>query len=235
DLASMTKVLATTPLLMELEEQGEIHLNTPLKDLLPSLKGTNKANLSFKKVMSHYARLKAWIPFYTKTLDEDHKPSPKYYRKKSDSLFSVKVAEKLYMRSDYQDTIYKIIADSKLRTKNDYKYSVLGFYLFKKYLENHYNADMNVLTQNHFYKSLGANHLGYLPLMKFDKSQIVPSEKDDYFRYQTILGDVNDQGAAMFGGICGNAGLFSNANDVAKMMQMFLNGGYYGGVQYFKP
>ncbi len=234
DLASMTKVLATLPLLMELQEQGVLKLNMKFKKILPFLKGTNKANITLKKALSHYAGFQAWIPFYKKTLTEDGKPSPKYYRKRKDSIFSVKVAENLYLRKDYQDTIYKIIAESDLLPKKEYKYSGLPFYLFKKYLEKHYGENMNKLTQTHFYASLGAYRLGYLPLKRFSKKEIVPAEIDTYYRHQTLRGDVDDEGAAMFGGISGNAGLFGNANSVAKMMQLYLNGGYYGGKRYFK-
>lgn len=235
DLASMTKMLATLPLLMELHEKGIVNLDMKLKDIMPFLKDSNKANIVLKKALSHVARFKAWIPFYKKTLDENGKPSSIYYHNKKDSLFNIKVAENLYMRSDYQDTIFKIIKESKLRPEKGYKYSDLPFYLMKKFLESHYHKNLNVLTQNHFYKSLGANHMGYLPLLRFSKWEIVPAEVDDYFRMQTLRGDVDDEGAAMMGGVSGHAGLFSNANDVAKMLQMYLNEGYYGGKRYFKP
>ncbi len=233
DLASMTKIMATLPLLMELQEKGVLDLDMTLGEMMPFLKGSDKAGLSLRKTLSHYAGFKAWIPFYQKTLNEEGKPSPDYYRKEKDSVFSVKVAKNLYLREDYQDTIYKIIVESELRPEAGYKYSGLPFYLFKKYLENYYDKNMDQLTQQHFYQSLGAYHLGYLPLQQFSKWQIVPAEVDDYYRNQTIRGTVDDEGAAMFGGICGNAGLFSNANDVAKLLQMFLNGGYYGGIRYF--
>lgn len=234
DLASMTKILATLPLLMELEEQGTLQLNTTLGEMLPFLKNTNKAGISLKKALSHYARLKDYIKFYKYTLNDDDEPSSKYYRSQNDSIFSIKVADHMYLRKDYNDTMYKKIAESPLRHKIDYKYSGLPFYLSKKYLESYYGTNLDTLTQNHFYKSLGANHLGYLPLKRFDTTQIAPTEKDDYWRHQTIHGYVHDEAAAMFGGINGNAGLFGNANDVAKMTQMYLNGGTYGGKRYFK-
>lgn len=235
DLASMTKILATLPLMMQLEEKGDIQLNTTLKEILPFLKNTNKADITLKRALSHYARFKPWIPFYRHTLNDQNEPSSTYYSKSRDTVFTIKVAENLFLRKDYWDTIYQEIADSRLRLKTEYKYSDLPFYLFKRFLENYYDKNLNQLTQSHFYKSLGANYMGYLPLARFKADQIVPAEQDDYYRHQELRGYVDDEGAAMFGGIGGHAGLFANANDVAKMLQMYLNQGTYGGEQYFKP
>lgn len=234
DLASLTKILASLPLIMELKEKGVIQLNTKLKEILPELEGTNKANITLKEMLSHYARLKAWIPFYIGTLDaETKKASVKYFRPQPDELFNVKVADQFYMRKDINDSIFKQIVDSDLRKRKQYKYSDLPYYILKKYLETYYDSSLDQLTQEKFYKDLGANHMGYLPLERFDKDQIPPTEIDDYWRKQKIQGYVHDQGAAMQGGVGGHAGLFSNSNDVAKIMQMYLNNGYYGGKRFF--
>lgn len=235
DLASMTKILASLPLYMELVDQGKINLEDKFSDILPFLKGTNKANITLKEAFSHYGRFIPFINFYRETLNKDKKPSEKYYRKTADSVFNVKVAENLYLREDYKDTIFKRIADSRLLNSRKYAYSDFPFYLSKKFFEEYYNSDLDTLTRTHFYNSLGANRLGYLPLNRFPKKDIPPTENDDYFRHQTIQGYVHDEGAAMLGGVSGHAGLFGNTNDVAKMMQMYLNGGSYGGKVYFSP
>src|SRR5699024_5843 len=146
-----------------------------------------------------------------------------------------RVAESMYLHKDYPDLIYKEIIESDLESKSGYKYSDLPFYLFKKYLEDHYKMRLDTIADQHFYSSIGADHLSFSPKDHFAIDQIVPSEVDDYWRKQILIGDVNDQGAAMLGGIGGHAGLFGNANDVAKIMQLFLNEGIYGGVRYFKP
>ena len=159
----------------------------------------------------------------------------KYYSKKATPKFSVKVANELYFRKDMQDSLMAQIRDSELRKRRGYKYSDLAYYMLKKYIENHYNESMAKISQEHFYKSLGASSMGYLPLERFDKKWIVSTENDLEFRNQVIKGYVHDQGAALFGGVGGHAGLFSNANDVAKMMQLYLNKGVYGGKKYFKP
>ncbi len=141
----------------------------------------------------------------------------------------------MYMRTDYQDTIFKTIRDSDLNSRLEYKYSDLPYYILKKYLEEKYGKPLEILVQENLYESLGANYTTYLPLEKFSKDNIPPTEQDDIFRQQKIQGYVNDQGAAMLGGVSGHAGLFSNANDVAKIMQMYLWKGFYGGKRYFKP
>ncbi len=236
DLASLTKILATLPIFMKLEQSKIVKLQEKLSNLLPDLKGTNKNSITVVEALSHYGRLKAWIPFYVKTLDNiSLKPNKKYFRSTPSASFSIKVANELYLRKDYKDSIYKEIIESELRPKQEYKYSDLPYYLIQRFIENFYNDNLEELTKNQFYEPLGANYTGYLPLNKFDKKQIVPTEVDELFREQEIRGYVHDQGAAMLGGIGGHAGLFSNANDVAKIMQLYLNKGNYGGVTYLEP
>ena len=235
DLASLTKILASLPLIMKAEEEGKIHLSSRLQDVLPSFSETNKASISVKEILSHYGKLPAWIPFYLKTQDSvTHKNLPIFYRNKRSDRYNVKVAENLYIKKSYKDSIYKYIREVDQREKEGYKYSDLGYYLFKEALENKYNRPLNTMANQKFYKSLGADRMTYLPLKKFDKSVIIPSEKDDYFRNQLLHGNVHDMGAAMLGGVAGHAGLFANANDVAKIMQMYLQKGFYGGRRYLK-
>ena len=236
DIASLTKILASLPLIMELEERGVFNLETTLGTLIPKFKNTNKDTLMVKEVLSHYGRLKAWIPFYLQTLDSvTQQPSDEFYREKKSEKFSVKITDKLFLKSGYSTTMMDSIVSAEQRLRIGYKYSDLPFYIFKNYIENYYHKDLNQLTQQHFYNSLGANKTTYLPLNKFPKRNIVPTEKDDYYRNQLVHGSVHDMGAAMQGGIGGHAGLFSNTNDIAKIMQLFLQKGYYGGKRYFQP
>ena len=233
DLASLTKILASLPLIMEMEEMGALNFNSKLGDFMPFFKNSNKADISLQNMLMHYARLKPWLPFYVPTIDRETKrPSVKYYRDSSTVGFSTLVAEKMYIRNDIGDSIMSIIRDSDLEPKIGYKYSDLPFYIMKYYLEDYYSASLANITQEHFYKPLGANYTTYLPMEKFKLAQIVPTENDKLWRRQLVHGHVHDQGAAMQGGIGGHAGLFSNANDVAKVMQMYLNGGTYGGKRY---
>lgn len=236
DLASLTKILASLPMLMKAEEDHKIPLNASLMDILPALKNSNKANISVKDILSHYGRLPAWIPFYQATQDKRTKSnSPQFYSATKNEDFSVEVADHLYLKYNYKDSIYKYIKDIDLQKSEGYKYSDLGYYLFKEALENKYGTTLDKLVDKEFYSSLGADRMTFLPLNKFDKSVIVPTEKDDYYRNQLVHGHVHDMGAAMLGGVAGHAGLFANANDVAKVMQMYLQKGFYGGRRYLNP
>ncbi len=234
DLASLTKILATLPLTIELKDKGIVSLDTKVGDMLPSFKDSNKEHITIRSMLSHYARLRSWIPFFLKTLDSvTQKPDRKYYRNSLSEEFNIEVTNNLYLRSDMKDSLIVRIKESELRKRLNYKYSDLPYYLLKFFIEDHYGNTLNKLTQQHFYSPLGANNTSYLPLKKFKKRRILPTENDRAFRNGIIHGYVHDQGAAMFGGIGGHAGLFANANDVTKIMQMYLNGGYYGGKRYF--
>ncbi|EDP70722.1 b-glycosidase, glycoside hydrolase family 3 protein [Flavobacteriales bacterium ALC-1] len=235
DVASLTKILATLPIVMELEEKGSISLNSKLSTLMPEYKKSNKKNVTLKKMLSHYAQLRPWIPFYYATLDTVTKrPDPKYYRKKRTKGFNVEVTNTLFMRNDYRDSIQEIIKESELLSRLRYRYSDLPYYILKNYLEGFYDKPLSEITQDRFYKSLGANYTTYNPRKKFSLKDIVPTEVDNYYRYKKVHGYVHDMGAAMQGGVGGHAGVFSNANDVAKIMQMYLQKGFYGGKRYFK-
>ncbi len=236
DLASLTKILASLPIIMELADKKELSLNSTLSELLPEYKNSNKANITIKEMLSHYARLKAWIPFYRYTLNSSKNGvSDKYYSNLASKEFTVKVAEDLFMRRDYMDSIFLAIKDSDLNPSLEYKYSDLPYYILKEYFERKFDKPMEIIVQDNIYEPLGANYTTFLPLEKFSKDNIPPTEQDNVFRKQKVQGYVHDQGAAMLGGVSGHAGLFSNANDVAKIMQMFLWKGFYGGDRFFNP
>ncbi len=236
DLASVTKILGALPMIMKAEEEGKFTLETTLGELMPVLKDSNKDTLTVKEALSHYAKLKPYISYFDVMVEgENNDPMPEYFQTKRSSEYSIEVAKDLYLRTDYLDTIFRLIAEAPQREELDYKYSGLPFYLFKDYLEKEYKLPLDQLDDNYFYAPLGATTLTYNPLNKFQKSRIVPTEEDDFFRHQLLHGYVHDEGAAMLGGVSGNAGLFANSNDVAKIMQMYLQRGYYGGESYLKP
>lgn len=232
DLASLTKILATLPMVMKMEEEGAIELNDTFEDLVPNYADTEIKNVTVLKALSHYGRLPAWIAFYIDTLDKNRRPSAAFYRNAPMPGFSTKVYDQLYLTDAYQDSIYNRIGRQDLKP-NRYRYSDVPYYVMKKVIEKNYGQPLDYLTNNFLYSRLGADHTTYNPLQKFKKKKIVPSEKDNYYRYGIVQGYVHDMGAAMQGGIGGHAGLFSNANDVAKIMQMYLQNGYYGGTKFF--
>tara|TARA_R110002073_G_scaffold40547_1_gene114865 strand:- start:68250 stop:71255 length:3006 start_codon:yes stop_codon:yes gene_type:complete len=235
DLASVTKILGGLPAIMKAYEDKKFTLDTPIGDLMPVLKGSDKDSITVKEALAHYGGFQAWIPYYLFTFDSiTKKPSKEFYHVRKSRDYNIQVARNLYLKTSYMDTIYKMIADSPLREKPGYKYSGLIFYLFKDYIEKTYKMPLNVFDDVNFYNPLGATSLTYKPLEKFSNNRIVPTEVDANFRRQLLHGYVHDQGAAMLGGVSGNAGLFSNANDVAKMMQMYLQKGYYGGKRFLR-
>jgi CubicO group peptidase (beta-lactamase class C family) len=239
DLASITKIAATLPIVMRLYEDGKLSLDDKLSKYFPEFNNPEKKNIDLKQVLAHQAGFISWIPFYLRTfiLSGDSTPvlNPKLYQQEPDSIFSLRVAENMYMNNSYVDTIYKRIYNSPVRKKPKYRYSDLGFYLFYKLINEKLHINFQDYVDNQFYKSLGLSTFCFNPIDKFPIEKIVPTENDKKFRNQLIQGYVHDYGAAMMGGIGGHAGLFSNANDLAKLMQMYLQKGEYGGIHYLNP
>ena len=261
DLASITKIASTTTALMRLRDQGKFHEDSLLGHYDPIPGNSNKARLLVADVLSHQSGLEAWIPFYYKTLEpldtSQHlissrisynypfRLSPGVYANRNvcyrdgtyqPSLspeYSFQVAENLFMRNTMKDSVFRWIYESELRNR-EYRYSGLGFYMFHQIIESLADTTLFPYMWYNFYAPLGATTLGYLPLSRFPESRIVPTENDLFFRRQLLRGYVHDMGAAMLGGVSGNAGLFSNANDLAKLMQMYLNGGWYGDRRYIE-
>ncbi len=236
DLASVTKIAATTVAMMKLYDEGKIDLDQTLGFYLPALRGSNKANLTIRDVMTHRAGLLGWIPFYKETLTKSRRnpqPSPTYYRRIKDSRYNVPITEKLFLREDYVDVIWNQIRTSKLHSTRSYKYSDLGFYLLSEVVQQLTGQPIDEYVDQELYQPLGMQTATYNPWEKFPIQRIVPTEEDKYFRRQKVQGYVHDMGAAMLGGVSGHAGLFANATDVATLMQMLLQKGEYGGNRFF--
>ncbi|MCK5857084.1 MAG: serine hydrolase [Bacteroidales bacterium] len=231
DLASITKVLATTLAVMRLADEGKIDIDRRLKYYLPELDSTNKGELLIRDVMSHQARLTPWIPFYNHTIT-DGKLNKYLYSKESKPGYETQVADHMYILDSYQDSIWADIIKSKPLKRKKYRYSDLGFYIMKEIVERQSNTNIDQYVDSVFYQPMGLRNIGYLPLKRFDTSLIVPTEKDKYFRHQLVQGYVHDQGCAMMGGVEGHAGLFSNSIDIAVLSQMLLQQGVYGGEKY---
>ena len=232
DLASITKIAATLPILMLMSDKKEIKLKDKISSHL-SVDLNNKKDLTFKDILAHQAKLTPWIPFYKSTLDKDTltglmKLRDTLYSNIKNQDFPHHVADNIYLHHSYTDSINLKIYNSDLLDKKEYVYSDLGFYLFKQIIEEKYEDKLNNIINKEFYSKLGMENLGYLPLNRVDIKRIVPTENDFEFRSQVLRGYVHDMGAAMQGGVGGHAGLFSNANDLAKIMQMYLQKGEYG-------
>jgi beta-N-acetylhexosaminidase len=233
DLASITKIASSTAAIMKYHELGVMNVDSTLGFFLPDLvDSTPYASLKLKEMLTHQAGLVAWIPFYTKTLKLT-KPNPEIYSTVKTEKFNTQVAENLFISSPYKDSIFKQIIATPLGAKK-YKYSDLGYYFTQEILQRKSGLQLNLLVDSLFYKPMGLHNLTYLPLQRFSKENVTPTENDKTYRQQHVHGHVHDQGAAMMGGVGGHAGLFSNANDLAVFMYMLSNYGVYGGERYLQ-
>ena len=149
--------------------------------------------------------------------------------------FQIRISKNLYARNDFDKIVIDDIAKSPLLSKKEYVYSDLGMGLFRFVTERLTKESFPAYLNQEFYKPLGAVSTGFRPYERFPVAQIAPTENDNYFRNELLQGYVHDEMAAVLGGVSGNAGLFSTANDLAKLMQMYLQKGYYGGKQYILP
>lgn len=234
DIASITKILATNLAVMKLVENGKIDLNATINTYLSDLKGIDKANILVRDLLLHQAGLVAWIPFYKNTLDSVYsKPRTDLYSTFPTSGFTTPVASSMYMKNSYKDTIWETILNSPLSTSK-YVYSDLDFYFLASIVEEVSGLTLYQFLNKYFYEPLQLRHILFNPWAKGRAKECAPTEFDNYFRFQLVQGYVHDQGAAMMGGIAGHAGLFSNAEDIAVLMQLLNNGGVYDGKRYLK-
>lgn len=238
DLASITKVLATTQAVMFLTSRGELDMNKTLGDYLPELKGTNKANLHLKDVMAHEAGLKSFIPHYVHTVESGQWRGD-YYKPSATPGFTRPVSNDMFARDGLRDSIWNWTVKSDLLPKrggrNSYVYSDLTMYFMQAVVEKVVNQPLDEFLAQNFYSPLGLTTMTFNPFNKMPLDNIAPTENDVAFRKRQVKGYVHDPGAAMYGGVAGHAGLFGKANDLAVMMQMLLNGGYYGDVSLLSP
>ena len=231
DLASITKICATTIALMKMYDENKLDLYQPVSNYLIELKGTNKQNFLIKDLLLHQAGMQAYIPFFSNAVDENGRPLPALFQNSKDAIYSVPVAENLYLRCDWPYCMIEAIAASPAGAKK-YIYSDNDFILLGKLVERISGIPLNEYVSKYFYGPMQLNSIGFLPTRKMEASSIAPTENEKMFRAQLLQGSVHDANAAMFGGVSGHAGVFSNAADLAAIMQMLLNGGFYNGKQY---
>ena len=259
DLASLSKTTGTLLAIMKLYDKGRFNLTDKISDHLPFLQRTDKKDITIQEILYHQSGLPSWIPFYQEAIDKDsydgklfsarkdaHHPlqlgttswaNPKF-KFKSEYVSSVKtgdytvqICDSLWLNRSFRKVIEEKIAEAPLKQKR-YVYSDVGFILLGMLVEQLAGMPMEAYLQREFYEPMGLEHTGYLPLRRFAKSEIVPSNKDHFLRKETLQGVVHDEASAFFGGLAGNAGLFSTARDVARVYQMLLNGGEIDGQRY---
>ncbi len=234
DLASITEIAAPFPAVMKLYDEKKINLDAPFSNYFTEFKKSNKAELTVRDVLTHQARLQPYIPFY---LEPKSKSTLRKgaFKDQPTEQFQVRISKDMYVRNDFEKQVIKDIVKSPLLQKKEFVYSDLGFGLLRFVTERLTNMTFPEYLNNEFYKPLGAVSVGFKPYERYPISQIAPTEDDQTFRKEQLQGYVHDEMSAVLGGVSGNAGLFSNANDLAKVMQMYLQHGYYGGTQYISP
>lgn len=236
DLASVTKICATTLSVMKLYDQGKLELQKTLGDYLPWVKGSNKEHLKIHDILLHQAGLVPYIPFYKETIDSiTGIPLPGFYDSHPTKKYGIQVTDTMYMLSGWEDTIYQRILESPIGRPNKYVYSDNDFIFLGKIVEALSGMPLNKYVYTEFYRKLGLTTTGFLPRQRFSEQRIPPTEDEKIFRRQLLHGTVHDPGAALFGGVAGHAGLFSDAYDLAAMMQMLLDGGKFNGYYFFSP
>lgn len=260
DLASASKAAGTLLAVMKAYDEKKFTLNNKISEYIPELKDSNKKDLNIKEMLYHQSGVISTINFYLKAIDKDSYKGSLYSREKNATHpvrfdaktfvrndfsylqdlvsekkktgFTTEVARNFYVHDSFRDSIMQQIKDSRLGTRGKYVYSCVNFIMLKMMVENQLKQPMDQLLRDNFYSPLGAWHTTYNPLKVMDTLQIVPTENDQFVRRQLLRGYVHDEAAAFQGGVSGNAGLFSNANDLAKVLQLFLYQGKYGNEQY---
>lgn len=259
DLASLTKTTATMLAVMKLYDDGKLNLTDKISNYVPEMKSTNKENITIQELLYHESGLPAYLPFYKKAIDtksckggmykkyKDANHSvkvannlyictnysflPEWVSDKETSEYSLKVSDNMYIRPEFKSVILKEIADTPLKG-HSYRYSCLNFMLLKEAVENISGMPMDEFLEENFYKPMGLVHTMYNPLRRYSKDEIIPTVKEDFLRKGPVHGYVHDEAAAMLGGVSGNAGLFSTAKEVATIYQMLLDKGVMGDRRY---
>lgn len=232
DLASVTKISTGLPALMKLYDEHRYNLDNTLAHFLPKFRKSNKADIPLRDILTHQARFKPWIPFWKNTIKKNGAYKRRTIKSDSSAHYPIKLKDHMYLHHKYPDKIVDAIRKSPLSNEKKYVYSDFFFILVPRVVGSMIDQDFHSYIRQNFYAPLGATTVTYNPMEKFPKRSIVPTEHDYAFRHEPIHGRVHDEGAIMLGGISGHAGLFANANDLAKLMQMYLGMGEYGGKRY---
>lgn len=232
DLASVTKATATLLAVMKSYDDKNFTLNNKISEYLPALKDSDKKDILIKDLLYHQSGLIPTISFYKNATDKDGKFLPNLISDTAKNDFQTEVAAGIYLHDSFRDTIMNEIKNSKLGPKGKYRYSCINFIMLQKMVEAQMKEPLDKILHDNFFNRLGALTTTYNPLKRIDTLQIVPTENDHILRRQLLRGYVHDEAAAFQGGVSGNAGLFSNAGDLAKILQLFLNQGIYGGERY---
>ena len=262
DIASLTKTTATLMAVMKLYDEGKFGLTDPISKYVPALNGTRKGRITIEDLLYHQSGLPGSWPFYREAINDssytggffkaridanhhlrvdqrlyvvdsfDYKKE--YFSPVRTEEYPLQIAENMYVSLTFPKRMLEMIASDKIPLRDRrYRYSCLNFVLLKEMVEKISGMPMDEYLEKEFYAPMGMKSTLYNPLRKYQPEQIVPTIQKDYLRNRKELrGYVHDEIAAFMGGVSGNAGLFSNARDVAKVYQMLVDGGQYEGKRY---
>lgn len=259
DLASVSKAAGMLPGLMLAYDRGLYKLDTPASKYLPGLAVPDKRSITVRNLLYHESRMPATLSVWHAVMDTaSYTGRLLAYRNRGDNTiklykgvygnnkarlrsditspvktdeFDVKINDGLYIGQSTADTILNRIYNVELRKKGGMCYSDLNFILLKEMEEALTGIPHDSFVHDRIFGPLGAYRTCYNPLSRYAKGSIAPTEHDTFLRKQTMQGYVHDELSAFMGGVQGNAGLFSNADGLAKLCQMYLNRGSYGGRQ----
>jgi len=231
DMASVTKVTTGLPLIMKLYGEGKIDIDRPIYEYIPDLKCSNKKEISLRQVLAHQARLEPYIVFWQQALKKNGKYKARSFKSSASKNYPIQITDNLYLHKRYKKKMKKAVKKSKIKDETSYLYSGLIFLLMPDLISDITNTDFESTLYESIYIPIGASTLRYNPLNYFEKSRIVPTEYDEFWRKKLVHGTVHDEAAAMLGGVSCNSGLFGTAEDLSKLFQLYLNGGSWNNVE----
>ena len=235
DLASVTKILASTLAFMKLYESNNIDLDQKVADFIPMIKNTNKKNSTFREILSHQAGWLPYIEHQNTVRRKNGKLKSRTLSAKQGKRYPNPISDSLFIHRKYEKKIMRRIKKTPVENIGDYRYSGLWFFLLPNMVERISGQSFDQFLDTHYYDPMEIERLTFNPSFKYSKEEIVPTEKDSLFRKTLVHGWVHDEAAGLMGGISGNAGLFANATSLAKLLKMLINKGQYEGKQYLKP
>ncbi len=235
DLASVTKVASTLQAVMMLYDQKLIDIEKNLSFYIPELENTNKSRITIRDILLHQAGLRAFVPFYESTRFGSERLNPYYFSSDITLPGYLKIADNLAVNPVVKDSVFSWVEKSTLSNSpgSKYVYSDLGLLLLQKLVERVSGRSLDAYVGVNIYEPMGLHNLMYNVFRDKPKELIAPTEVSGDFRQTAVQGTVHDPNAALLGGVAGHAGLFSNAWDLARLMQMNLNGGAYDDRQFF--
>jgi len=233
DLASVTKITAALPAILKLVDEGKLDLDKPFSTYWKQWQGKkDKEHLTLREILAHQAGLNPYIVFLNEVIKKNGKVKKRFVKKASKTGFENQAYPGLFVKNRFNRKMYRMINRSEVSEEKKYRYSGLTFLMFPELIEQLTGDSYEYYLEKNFYLPLGATTMGFRPTTKNYPNKIVPTEIDTLFRDTLTQGWVHDENASLLGGVSGNAGLFATATDLAKIMQMYMQYGSYGGKRY---